>query len=103
MKKTKKKKHDVKYIRCGKHGGLKRWSIVCIHLIEGTANNWIPIPQNTEMNRDGYDWLCAVCEADFDRMMEERDLTMLRPICIDCVKNIRAAFDPKYFPTLCKE
>lgn len=106
MKKSKRssRKDDIRYLKCTRHGKQIKapWSIVCIHLIEGTANEWIPSPQSREQDPKGeiYDWLCAACDADFDRMMDEHDLTTLRPICVYCVEDIRAAFDPQYFPTL---
>jgi hypothetical protein len=43
---------DIPYhlIRCG-DGGLAPWCVVCRHLLEGTASEWVPVP--AEPGREG--------------------------------------------------
>ena len=84
-------KRDTSRIKCGKHGEWKPWSIVCIHLLEGRAHEWISVPQ--EDRSDQYDWFCPECIKDLDRMAGERDISQWRPVCMDCVKLIRTVSD----------
>ncbi len=73
-------------IQCGDHK-FAPWSVVCIHLIEGTSKEWTPVQVEggTEVEND---WMCPDCVSK----MEAGDTDMvplLRPICIHCVRKLR--------------
>jgi hypothetical protein len=88
------------YIKC-KHG-KRRWSIVCMHLLDGSSMEWIPIPQ-LNSRRKLNDWVCPECDRQFEKMMQAGDISKLRPICVDCVETIRRVFDKNYKPINQKE
>lgn len=93
--KRKKKEPDTRYIICGDHK-KRRWSIVCVHLVTGTSRMWNSVEGS---EGDGVmDWLCPECLREFDRIVRARDLTNLRPICVECVKKLRTNYDPGYPP-----
>jgi hypothetical protein len=61
--------------------------------MDGSSNEWIPIPQE---EGDLNDWLCPECNEDFDRIMKEKDFINIRPACIKCIDTVRKVFDPNY-------
>lgn len=92
----KEKKPDTRFLECTKHG-VKRWlpwSIVCTHLLNVESKEWVPLPQNGKMK--GFDYFCPNCIREMDRIVNDRYLDNLRPICSECVKTIRRVFDPLY-------
>lgn len=90
---------DVKWIKCGKHGVKRRWSIVCIHLLDGASTDWNEIDGG---NDDGVnDWLCNKCLDRFDKLMDANHpdyLKDIRPVCVVCVDQIRFLLDRNYQP-----
>lgn len=84
---------DVRYIQCGKHGEKRRWSIVCIHLLKADSKTWIPIPtQDADLN----DWVCPKCDERWNEFMKTGNIDDLRPICVNCVDQIRFLMDRNY-------
>lgn len=89
MRKSKSK--DISLIKC-KHG-WRPWSIVCVHLLSGGSTEWVPLPQE---DHGKYDWLCPHCLANWTKIVKEHNLDDIRPICVDCVDQLRRAHDPNY-------
>lgn len=81
---------DIRYIKCH-HGEKMPWSIVCVHLMEGTSKEWTPIPSGFAPEVE-HDWVCPKCEENMDKP----NLDDLKPICICCVEHLRAKFDENY-------
>jgi hypothetical protein len=73
--------NDMKLIRCGDHK-LAPWSIVCVHLLDGSSMDWNAVPQEEEAEMD--DYFCNACMEGDDIPLEE-----MRAICIHCVRNIQ--------------
>ena len=71
-------------IQCADHKWAP-WSIVCKHLVEGTSDDWRPIPSSS-LEVD-FDWMCPACESDHER--DQDDVENLRAICIHCVRKLR--------------
>jgi hypothetical protein len=82
---------NTNLIKC-KHG-WRPWSIVCLHLMYGISRDWNPLPQE---DRSGNDWLCFDCLANWEKIVKEHNLDDIRPVCVDCVKQIRRKFDFNY-------
>lgn len=72
-------------IRCGDHK-LAPWSIVCIHLINGTSQEWTPVQQPNDSGE--FDWVCPDCDAKMDEGIVSM-VPLLRPVCIHCVRKLR--------------
>jgi hypothetical protein len=72
-------------IQCGDHSWAP-WSMVCVHLVEGTSKQWCPMPQD-EGSEVKNDWLCPECRAaaQQDRISAED----LKAICIHCVRSLQ--------------
>lgn len=86
-------------IDCGNHNsyGKSPWSVVCVHLIEGTSREWIPI--ESIIPEVDFDWICPKCLElcdDEDGLNPGNNLENLRPVCIHCVRTMRKEFDPNY-------
>lgn len=88
---SKPKPQNTKLIKC-KHG-WRPWSIVCVHLLDASSMEWISLPQEDCADKD---WLCPVCLANWEKIVEEHNLDDIRPICVDCVGEIRRVFDRNY-------
>lgn len=88
---SKPKPKNTKLIKC-KHG-WRPWSIVCVHLLNASSMEWIPLPQNDSEDND---WLCPACLANWEKITKEHRLDDIRAICVDCVGEIRRVFDPNY-------
>jgi hypothetical protein len=82
---------DIDLIQC-KHGKLP-WRIVCVHLINGSSTEWIPIVYS---DSDFNDWACPECEKQWDEFMEKTKLDYVAPVCIRCIDDIRCVFDRNY-------
>lgn len=72
-------------IECGDHS-YAPWSIVCVHLIDGTSREWKLIEVDDGREVDG-DWVCPDCHEK--HMAGNDDINFLRPICMHCVRTIR--------------
>jgi hypothetical protein len=96
MSKPKKKKPNTDLIKC-KHG-WRPWSIVCVHLLNGSSTDWIPIPQNRK--GDSFDWICPKCDKRWEEMVEKFNIDDVRPVCIDCVADIRRGLDRNFKLTI---
>lgn len=83
-------------ISCGKHDNLP-CSILCMHLMVDPTLEWIPIEQ--EESSQYYDYICPECDKDYERMMDQHDITKLRIACVNCVDDIRRVFDKNYEAT----
>lgn len=74
-------------IQCGGHGWAP-WSIVCVHLVEGTSREWVAVP--SDFDEVDYDWFCPACDP------ENPDIEQLKAICIHCVRKLRGMYDQNY-------
>jgi hypothetical protein len=72
-----------KLIQCGDHK-LAPWSVVCIHLLNGSSEDWQRLP-GEDGNQD--DWLCPVCAA---KGAEHVPVEELKAVCIHCVREMQA-------------
>lgn len=79
---------NINYIKCGKHD-KRPWSIVCKHLIDG-GRDWNPVPQDNDSGLN--DWVCNACLKNWDKIVIENDVSMVRPVCVDCVDAMRFLF-----------
>jgi hypothetical protein len=71
-------------IRCGDHM-LAPGVVVCIHLIEHTAADWLPVARRPGGEGES-DWLCPDCLGKFPDVPDED----LRAICIHCVRVLQS-------------
>lgn len=78
-------------IQCGDHSWAP-WSIVCVHLMEGTSHEWIPIP--SDFPEVDFDWACPACNPNDPETVFNLD--NLRPVCIHCVRRYRRKLDPNF-------
>jgi len=76
-------------IECGDHQ-WSPWSIVCVHLMEQTSKDWVPIDSN--FPEVDHDWVCPECE----KKMMEPEIDDLRCICIHCVRILRREHDTNF-------
>lgn len=74
-------------IKCGNHS-YAPWHIVCIHLIEGTSDEWtlIPLAEDDPREVEG-DWLCAECAEEHDAGI--RSIDKIKAVCMHCVRKLR--------------
>jgi hypothetical protein len=70
-------------ILCGDHRWAP-WCVVCVHLCEGTATEWLAVPTD-EGSEVENDWLCPECLAK----LPELDADLLKAICIHCVAKLK--------------
>ena len=78
---------DNKLVQCGDHG-YAPWGIVCIHIVEGTAKEIVPIPRDKESEVEN-DWLCLECaERHFGPNAQAGDIDDLRCVCIHCLREL---------------
>ncbi len=77
--------NNINLIQCADDGWAP-WSIVCIHLIEGTSKEWVHIKLREDDLRevDG-DWVCPDCYEN----IENPNIDDLRPICMHCVRKLK--------------
>lgn len=68
------------------------WSIVCVHLANGTSREWIPLESSSP--ETNFDWVCPDCIPD--PQAETVNLKNLMPVCIHCVRHLREKFDPNF-------
>ena len=81
-------------IRCGDHSWAP-WSIVCVHLMNGTSRDWLPI--NSNHPEVDYDWVCPDCEPMLEKeKLSEEDMVKLACVCIHCVRYLRDKYDSNY-------
>jgi hypothetical protein len=103
-RKPKQEEEDIRYLMCSNHGINDEklpWSIVCIHLLMGPPQPWLAIYSydKPEMGLERIpDFVCPSCNEDWERIMEEVDLTHLRPVCIKCLHKKRLNLDTNYHP-----
>lgn len=74
---------EKRLIRCGDHS-LAPWAIVCVHILDGTADDVVPIPQ-ADGSEVEFDWLCPQCYAD---LAAENGVDDLRYVCIHCLRGL---------------
>jgi len=93
----KSKREDVRWIKCGKHDSLRRWSIVCIHLLNASSTDWNALPQEDPLDTKPLnDWLCNQCINNVEDIVVHHKLDDVQPICVKCVEDIRRVFDRNY-------
>lgn len=73
--------------------GWGPWSIVCVHLFHDPTLEWVQIDQDDSKR---VDYLCPSCAERFEQIMEECDITDMRPACLTCIDDIRKVFDKNY-------
>lgn len=85
------KDKDPRFIECADHK-FRRWSIVCIHLINGECHDWREVDQ--EGDDEMINWLCPTCV----KRVNEGDhrIDDMRPCCVICVLKLRRKHDPNY-------
>lgn len=71
-----------KLIQCADHSWAP-WGIVCIHIIEGTAVEAIPMPQEDGSEVES-DWMCPSCAEE----MVNSNIENLRPVCMHCIRKV---------------
>jgi hypothetical protein len=82
---------NINLIQCGDDGWAP-WSVVCIHLLNGSSREWVPLDStNPEVD---HDWLCPECVKKHDA--GDHNLNEMRAVCIHCVRKVRAKLDPNY-------
>ena len=81
--------HDL--IQCADHQWAP-WSVVCIHLCQGTSRQWEGLDSNNP--EVDHDWLCPACMKE--HMADQDNLDHLRPVCIHCVRKLRKMYDPNF-------
>jgi hypothetical protein len=64
-----------------------------VHLLDGSSTDWIPLKTPDGL---GTDWLCPECDRNWEKIVTEHNLESLRPVCVDCVREIRCVFDRNY-------
>jgi hypothetical protein len=67
-------------VQCGDHS-LAPSSIVCIHLVQSTAHEWVRVPPGDGIEGDG-DWVCPRCAERFDDL-SVKDLVV---VCMHCAR-----------------
>ena len=77
---------ETKLIRCADHS-LAPWAITCVHILEGTADDVVavPQPQGSEVE---FDWVCPKCHEKLFRQDQagSADVEDLRAVCIHCLR-----------------
>lgn len=77
---------ETKLIRCADHR-LAPWAITCVHILEGTADDVVavPQPQGSEVE---FDWICPRCHEKLFRQDQagSADVDDLRAVCIHCLR-----------------
>ena len=76
-----------KVIRCEDHS-CAPWAVTCIHIIEGTATDVVPIvlDEGTEVEAD---WLCPECvQKHFGDEWDKCEIADLRAVCIHCLRQV---------------
>ena len=76
-------------IMCGDHK-MAPWSIVCVHLVDGSSREWMPI--DSTFPEVDFDWVCPDCYST----ITEPDISRLKAICIHCVRYLRQKYDPNF-------
>jgi hypothetical protein len=76
-----------KLIKCADHKYVP-WGIVCVHLCEKTATEWLPVPQEPDSECEN-DWLCPECVTRYPDL----PLDDLRAVCIHCIRELREETD----------
>jgi len=72
-----------KLIQCGDHKWAP-WCVVCVHLVEGTSQQWERLAGS---DGDQDDWVCPECLATG---VENLPIEELKAICIHCVRDMQA-------------
>jgi len=77
-------------IQCGE-GGLAPWSVVCRHLLNGTARKWVPVPAEPGRETE-HDWLCPACYRRhyLGGSTVDEVVCDLAAVCVHCVNELRA-------------
>lgn len=75
-------------VECGDHK-LAPWCVICVHLMTGSSQEWVPVPIEDEASEVEFDWLCPQCNAKGDDL----DVDDLKCICIHCVRELRGEND----------
>ena len=75
-----------KLIQCADHS-YAPWGIVCVHLVEHTALDWMPVPQEPGSECDN-DWLCPTCLKKYPDVL----LDDMRAICMHCIRDLKRGF-----------
>jgi hypothetical protein len=76
---------NVNLIPCGDHQ-YAPWCAICVHLAEGTSNQWVAIP-NEQGNPDVlHDWVCPACA----ERLPDLDAQDFKAVCIHCVRALQA-------------
>jgi hypothetical protein len=73
--------HLPALLRCAKDGWAP-WGLVCRHLIDGTATEWIPVPP-TDFVDTSNDWLCLAC---WRKGPDDLRLEDVMSLCIHCIR-----------------
>jgi len=73
-----------KLIQCGDHS-FAPWCCVCVHLLDGSAKQWCPVPIGDEGEVES-DWVCPDCLTRCPDL-EPNDL---RAVCMHCLRRLRA-------------
>lgn len=65
--------------------------IVCVHLCEAQASEWIPVPQEAGSECEN-DWLCPACVKKYPDV----PLDDMRAVCIHCIRELRLHADENH-------
>ena len=61
-------------------------SVVCTHLLDGTATEWIGLPSPPDDPVSDYDFLCPACFDDLPNLGADG----LQTVCLHCLKRNRS-------------
>jgi hypothetical protein len=73
-----------KLIRCA-DDRLAPWCCICVHLNDGTSNEWCPVLTGDDASEVEYDWLCPACLAQWPDV----NVDDLLAVCIHCARRLR--------------
>lgn len=71
-------------IECGDHK-YAPWCVVCIHLINGTAQECVRVPMSQVGDGQQDDWLCPRC---VEKGPDGIQLDEIRCVCIHCAREL---------------
>jgi hypothetical protein len=78
-------------VQCGDHS-YAPGGIVCNHLLDGTATEWLNMGELSGNPDLEHDWICPECLEAHERQLREMgsvDLSNFRPACMHCVRRLR--------------
>jgi hypothetical protein len=87
---------NIRLIQCGDHS-FAPWSIMCVHVMEHTAEKAVAVDKDDPLDENEYDWICPDCYKECFLRDEDDEVPLdnLRAVCMHCAKGVMAYYRPE--------